>query len=145
MWSRNCKASRSIPGFLWCSCYSIFSFVYYFVDHYLFFCTFSFGHCIVCSSSIYDLWLPLWYLWFTASYYHFGIFNPILCQFKVLCIRLWSQGFLKECFHLIFQNILSKIIKTLSKCTMSLVCVHIWRKVVLAIISGIKVDWNVDI
>jgi hypothetical protein len=26
------------------------------------FCTFSFGHCVVCSSSIYGLWLPLWYL-----------------------------------------------------------------------------------
>jgi hypothetical protein len=26
------------------------------------FCTFSFGHCIVCSSSIYGFWLPLWYL-----------------------------------------------------------------------------------
>ena len=26
------------------------------------FCTFSFGHCVVCSSSIYRLWLPFWYL-----------------------------------------------------------------------------------
>jgi hypothetical protein len=26
------------------------------------FCTFSFGHCVVCSSSIYGFWLPLWYL-----------------------------------------------------------------------------------
>jgi hypothetical protein len=25
-------------------------------------CTFSFGHCVVCSSSIYGFWLPLWYL-----------------------------------------------------------------------------------
>jgi hypothetical protein len=25
------------------------------------FCTFSVGHCVVCSSSIYDFWLPLWY------------------------------------------------------------------------------------
>jgi len=25
-------------------------------------CTFSFGHCVVCSSSIYEFWLPLWYL-----------------------------------------------------------------------------------
>ena len=47
---------------LWCSCYSIFSFVcmFYrslFVLLYFFF----FGHCVVCSS-IYGLWLPLWYL-----------------------------------------------------------------------------------
>jgi hypothetical protein len=34
----------------------------YFVDRCLSFCTFSFGHCVVCSSSIYGFWLPLWYL-----------------------------------------------------------------------------------
>jgi hypothetical protein len=33
-----------------------------FVNRCLSFCTFSFGHCVVCSSSIYRLWLPLWYL-----------------------------------------------------------------------------------
>jgi hypothetical protein len=33
-----------------------------FVDRCLSFCTFSFGHCVVCPSSIYGFWLPLWYL-----------------------------------------------------------------------------------
>ena len=33
-----------------------------FVDRCLSFCTFSFGHCVVCSSSIYGFWLSLWYL-----------------------------------------------------------------------------------
>jgi hypothetical protein len=33
-----------------------------FVDRCLSFCTFSFGYCVVCSSSIYGFWLPLWYL-----------------------------------------------------------------------------------
>ena len=33
-----------------------------FVDRCLSFCTFPFGHCVVCSSSIYGFWLPLWYL-----------------------------------------------------------------------------------
>ena len=33
-----------------------------FVDRCLSFCTFSFGHCIVCSSSIYGFGLPIWYL-----------------------------------------------------------------------------------
>ena len=33
-----------------------------FVDRCLSFCTFSFDHCVVCSSSIYGFWLPLWYL-----------------------------------------------------------------------------------
>ena len=30
-----------------------------FVDRCLSFCLFSFGHCVVCSSSIYEFWLPL--------------------------------------------------------------------------------------
>ena len=33
-----------------------------FVDRCLSVCTFSFGHCVVCFSSIYWFWLPLWYL-----------------------------------------------------------------------------------
>ena len=33
-----------------------------FVDPYLSFCSFSFVHCIVCTSSNYGFWLPLWYL-----------------------------------------------------------------------------------
>ena len=41
---------------------SIFSFMCMFVDRCLSFCTFSFDHCVVCSSSIYWFWLPLWYL-----------------------------------------------------------------------------------
>ena len=52
----------------------------------------SFGHCIVCSSSIYWFWLPLWYLLaivfsvlrrFTDSDYPFGIFWPLYCMFFV--------------------------------------------------------------
>ena len=48
----------------------------------------SFGHCIVCPSSIYSFWLPLWYLLvivlsvlprFTASDCLFGIFWPLYC------------------------------------------------------------------
>ena len=33
-----------------------------FVDRCLSFCTFTFGHYVVCPSSIYGFWLPLWYL-----------------------------------------------------------------------------------
>ena len=32
------------------------------VDSCLCFCISSFGHCVVCFSSIYGFWLPLWYL-----------------------------------------------------------------------------------
>jgi hypothetical protein len=76
-------APEFIPGFLWDSCYSNFSFICMFcrsllVLLYFFFwplcCLFffdiqilitplvSFGHCVVCFSSIYRFWLPLWYL-----------------------------------------------------------------------------------
>jgi len=33
-----------------------------FVDRCLSFCPFSFGHCVVYSTSIYGFWFPLWYL-----------------------------------------------------------------------------------
>jgi hypothetical protein len=39
-----------------------------FVDRCLSFRTFSFGHCVVCSSSIYGFWLPLWLLVSLNSY-----------------------------------------------------------------------------
>jgi hypothetical protein len=48
--------------FQWGSCYSILVLCVCFVDRCLSFCTFYFGHCVVCSSSIYGIWLPLWYL-----------------------------------------------------------------------------------
>ena len=32
-------------------------------------CPFSFGHCIVCPSSIYGFWLPIWYLQILPSVY----------------------------------------------------------------------------
>ena len=50
----------------------------------------SFVHCVVCSSSIYEFSLPLWYLLvivlsvllrFTDSHYPFGIFCPLCCLF----------------------------------------------------------------
>ena len=46
----------------------------------------SFGHCIVCPTSMYAFWLPHWYilaivssvlLWFMPSGYHIGIFWPL--------------------------------------------------------------------
>ena len=40
-------------SFICMFCRSLFVFLYFF---------FLFGHCYVCSSSIYGFWLPLWYL-----------------------------------------------------------------------------------
>jgi hypothetical protein len=70
------------------------------------FSPFSFDHCVVCSSSIYCFWLPLWYLLtivlyvllrFTASDYPFGIFWPLCCMFffdlRILITPLVSPHF----------------------------------------------------
>jgi hypothetical protein len=45
----------------WGSCHSIFSLMCMFCRSLFVFCTFSFDHCVVCSSLIYGFWLPLWY------------------------------------------------------------------------------------
>jgi hypothetical protein len=59
-----------------------------FVDRCLYFCTFSFGHCVVCSYSIYGFRLP------------FGIFKPFLWSFLVdtnvqiifiVCLYMWCR------------------------------------------------------
>ena len=61
-----------------------------FVDCCLSFCTFSFAHCVVCSSSIYGFWLPLLYLLsivlsvllrYTDSDYLCCIICPLCCLF----------------------------------------------------------------
>ena len=65
----------------------------------------SFGHCVVCPSSIYTFWLPLWYLLaivlsyllrFTDSEYTFGIFWPLCCltvfDLQILITPLVSFG-----------------------------------------------------
>ena len=54
-------AHEFTPGFYCGSCYSIFSCMCMFCRSLFVLCTFSFGHCVVCSS-IYGFWLPLWYL-----------------------------------------------------------------------------------
>ena len=56
-----------------------------FVDRCFFFCTFSFGHYVVCSSSIYWFWLPLWYLQ--------TILNVIRYLFEKIQTRTLSEQF----------------------------------------------------
>jgi hypothetical protein len=52
-----------------------------FVDRCLSFCTFSFAHCVVCSS-LYGFWLPLWYLQTPlASFSGLFVFD---CPFGIL-------------------------------------------------------------
>ena len=56
-----------------------------FVERCLSFCTFSFGHCVVCSSSIHGFWLPLRYL-HTLCIYKFVL--QFISRFKQ--ILHWS-------------------------------------------------------
>ena len=62
LWSRGCLPFRS--PWVFSGVRVARSLVLYvcFVDRCLSFCTFSFDHCVVCSSSIYGFRLPLWYL-----------------------------------------------------------------------------------
>ena len=55
-----------------------------FVDRYLSFCPLSFDHCVVCSSSIYGFWLPLWYLQ-TLLRIRFLSWQGFFCLFVFFC------------------------------------------------------------
>ena len=72
-----------------------------FVDRCLSFCTFSFGHFIVYSSSIYGVWLPLWYLQTILTcvicviYVNLLMHVPIM---HVLYIDVWDR-FKKKTFR----------------------------------------------
>ena len=52
------------------------------MDRCLPFCTFSFGHCVVCSS-IYGLWLPRWYL---QTCYHVYMKRSLYCVYNLSSI-----------------------------------------------------------
>jgi hypothetical protein len=75
----------------------------------------SFGHCVVCSSSLNGLWLPLWYLLaivlsvlvrYTDYDYLFGIFWPLCCLFffaiRILITSLW---YLQTLLDIILLNL----------------------------------------
>ena len=79
----------------------------------------SFGHCVLCSSSIYRFLLPLWYLLvivlsvlllFTDSYYPFGIFWSLCCLFffylQILITPLVSFGHCVVCSSSIYRFLL---------------------------------------
>jgi hypothetical protein len=79
------RAHEFNPDFYWVRVTRSLVLCVYFVDRFLSFCTFTFGHCVVCSSSMYRFWLPLWYLqtlltdivyWF--KYEYSGIIQQIL-------------------------------------------------------------------
>jgi hypothetical protein len=93
-----------------------------FVDHCLSFCPFSFGHCIVCSSSIYGVWIPLWYLHIVSvlvlcvcfvdrclSFCPFSFGHCVVCSssiygvwiplwyLHIVSVLVWCVGFVDRC------------------------------------------------
>jgi hypothetical protein len=88
------------------------------------------GHCIVCPSSIYDFWLPLWYLLaivfsvlprFTISDYPFDILWPLYCL-SFLDLRLLITP-LVSCCHCTVCN--SSILYFLSFLDLRLMITHL--------------------
>jgi succinate dehydrogenase/fumarate reductase cytochrome b subunit len=96
----------------------------------------SFGHCVVCSSSVYRFWLPLWYLLavvlsvllrYTDSDYPFGIFWPLCCLLffglRILITSLVSFGRCVVCsssvyrFWLPFWYLLAVVLSALLRFT----------------------------
>jgi len=55
-------APEFTTDFKWGSCYSIFCFMCMFCGSLVVLLYYFFGRCVVCSSSMYGIWLPLWYL-----------------------------------------------------------------------------------
>jgi hypothetical protein len=83
------------------------------IDRCLSFCTFSFGHRVVCSSSICGFWLPLWYLQTLlltkvlnmelleiVLYRYLHCKNPLSILADIVCLDI----FLKFCRRIHFDS-----------------------------------------
>jgi len=81
------------------------------------FWTFSFGHCVVYSSSIYRFWLPLWYL----QTLHLFARKPNLEKLYIYSNKLWrprrlvSTIFMKKWYQFISFHFISNILLSKSK------------------------------
>ena len=94
-----------------------------FVDNCLPSCSFSFGHCVICPSSIYEFWLILWYLLLNLmSTFLFKLFLQLL-QMEHKSFIYWIQktmSFLNNCLSSLpfttsnLQTFLSSIIIVVS-------------------------------
>ena len=88
-----------------------------FVNRCLSFCTFSFSHCVVCSSSIYGLCLPLWYLQ--------TLLNNILWNFRMLLkwflfkMSRYNSNWKKNSCHVIFIRLRISVYVRVSYSNMS--------------------------
>ena len=73
-----------------------------FVDRYLSFCSFSFGHCVVCSSLIYGLWVIRWYLLTLLVSLFIRFFFLFLSFFFLFSFFSFSTFLFFFCFILFF-------------------------------------------
>jgi hypothetical protein len=91
-------------------CYSIFSFMCMFCRSLFVLCTFSFGHCVICSSSIYGFWLPLWLSSNSSSHPVFGgVRVAHLFSFPALwCAQCW------QCFLIVLSGFYNVSLMTFS-------------------------------
>jgi hypothetical protein len=69
------------------------------------FCTFSFGHCVVCSSSKYGFWLPLWYLQTLLLTIIFSYVAVISYYFSMYRTNAFFRGTLKLSIKLLFGTV----------------------------------------
>ena len=77
------------------------------VDRYLSFCTFSFGLCVVCPSSIYGFWLSLWYLQALLEWINVILFSVLLVFSWKIFVKLWCLSTLwKYESYIIFYCVL---------------------------------------
>ena len=83
-----------------------------FVDCCLSFCTFSFDHCVVCSSSIYRFWLPLWHLQ-TLLHMWSRICSPSgapeFTSVSLTCLNVWWYIWQNHWVSLLFQYFIYEI------------------------------------
>jgi hypothetical protein len=94
---------------------SLVSCVFFLVWFFFSFCTFSFGHCVVCPSSSYGIWLPLWYLQnlliqirhpnFLLGFVLFNVFSQVFCVFLSFsrhCVIWLSSNYTSFDFPFVF-------------------------------------------
>jgi hypothetical protein len=97
-----------------------------FVDRCLSFCTFSFRHCVVCSSSIYGFWLPIWYLQTLLTIFHpFTVFFSPLSTVSIQALVSINVSLLST---LIQCNYVDRYVG----CTFPLTTVHILEYILLS-------------
>ena len=98
------------------------------------FCTFSFGHCVVCSSSIYGFVLPLWYLQTLLDYHQ--------CL-NVLFIISYLKLFLHSCGEqiqtIVSADFLQCYRKVVAGCKLSFWFHANWFAVCLLLVSAVIV------